>query len=90
VIPTVSFIDLTYLTATALNDGGYRVRLAGVFGPLQRAGVLSFSQLVDILCAWRGLVKTASSVVGQLVALTGCALITPDGAVPSEPLSDAA
>jgi hypothetical protein len=53
-MPTVSFTDLTYLTVIALDDGGYRVRLAGVFGPLQPAGMLSFSQLVDTLYAWRG------------------------------------
>ena len=89
-MPHPPFTVPTHLAAAALDDGSYRVRLAGAFGPLQPASILSFGQLVDTLLAWRSPVQTACPVVCRLAEMTRCSLVATAGAVPGEPMVFAA
>ena len=80
----------TYLSVTALDDGSYRVRLAGAFGPLQPASILSFGQFVDTPLAWRSPVQAICPVVCLIAEMTRCSLVATAGAVPVEPMVFAA
>ena len=79
-----SFFPASRLSVVTLPAGCYRVRLVTALGPLQPAGVVSFSQLVDTLHAWRGPVRASSQLVARLVEMTGCVLITRSIPLPSE------
>jgi hypothetical protein len=65
-------------------------RLISAFGPLMPASVLSFSQRVNTLRAWRGSVRTDSPLVGRLVDMIHCTLVAPPRPMPSEPIVFAA
>jgi hypothetical protein len=79
-----------HLSVTPLDDDRYRIRLSSLLGPFLSTGVLSFGQLVDILRAWHGPMRTESLLVVRLVEMAYCTLITRSIPLPSEPIAFAA